>query len=89
MGCGVTAGAPTIGCMKAARRQVSKATKSHGVMVVYVEMLEDERRALDHLVAITGAAAGRRTSLSEVVRQLVRNAVRRGKPVKLPRRSVE
>ena len=51
--------------------------------VIYVELAPRERTDLDRLVVESGAAVGRNLSMSAVIRQLVRNAIRRGKPVRV------
>ena len=49
--------------------------------VLYVELTDEDRAQLDKLTAISGVEAGRPLRVSDVVRQLVRDAARRGTPV--------
>lgn len=50
---------------------------------LFVKLDEADRRRLDQLAGDSAAAAGRPVSISEVIRQLVRDASRSGKPVRL------
>jgi hypothetical protein len=59
-------------------------TKSGTVpKVLYVELTPEERKAFERLTAESGAAVGCTLTKSAVLRQLIREAVRRGKPVRI------
>ena len=51
--------------------------------VLYVELDDDDRKLVERLAAESGAALGRLVSMSDVVRQLVREAGERTKPVRV------
>ena len=57
--------------------------------VLYVELDAEDRARIERLAAESGAAIGRPVSMTDVVRQLVRDASDRGRPVRIgpPRRS--
>ena len=50
---------------------------------LYVKLEAHDRAQLDKLAADSGAAIGRPVTVSDVVRQLVRDATKRGKPVRV------
>lgn len=60
--------------------------KRAGYKVVYVEMLHEEHAQVARLAAESGALAGHPVSMADVVRQLVRDAARRGTPVRVRER---
>jgi hypothetical protein len=51
--------------------------------VLYVKLAADDHARLNKLAAESGAAAGRPVSLSDVVRQLVRDAAAKATPVRI------
>jgi hypothetical protein len=50
---------------------------------IYIELSDKDRTLLDALAADSSAEARRPVRLAEVVRQLVRDAAARGKPVRV------
>jgi hypothetical protein len=56
---------------------------------LYVELDTEDRAKLERLAADAGAAARRPVRLAEIIRQLVRDAAARSKPVRVgPRKGV-
>ena len=51
--------------------------------VLYIKLPLEEKTALAQLTATSGAAVGHNVTMSEVVRQLVRDAAASGKPVRV------
>jgi hypothetical protein len=49
----------------------------------YVELSDTDRALLDRLAADSSAVARRPVRLAEIVRQLVRDAARKGTPVRI------
>jgi hypothetical protein len=49
----------------------------------FVKLTPQDRARLDRLAADSGAAAGHPVSLADVVRQLVRDASRKGVPLRI------
>jgi hypothetical protein len=56
--------------------------------VLYLRLEDDERRAVEHLAAATSAAEGKLVSMTDVMRQLIRDAAGRKTPVRIRRPSV-
>jgi hypothetical protein len=50
--------------------------------VLYLRLENDERRAVERLAAETSAAEGRLVSMTDVMRQLIRDAAARKTPVR-------
>jgi hypothetical protein len=53
------------------------------VKPLYVELTAEDRSHLEHLAKESGDASGFRVTLSDIIRQLVREAVKRGTPIRL------
>ena len=51
--------------------------------VLYVELDSTDRANVERLAAESSAAGGRLVSMSDIVRQLIREAVAKGKPVRV------
>jgi hypothetical protein len=51
--------------------------------VLYLRLEDDERRAVERLAAETGAAEGRPVNMTDILRQLIRDAAGRKTPVRI------
>ena len=50
---------------------------------LYLKLHDDERAALDKLAADAGAALGKPVPVVALIRQLVKDATKRGRPVRI------
>ena len=50
---------------------------------LYVKLGDEDRVLLDKLAADAGAARGKPVPVSDIIRQLVREAAKRGKPMRI------
>jgi hypothetical protein len=53
------------------------------VKVLYIELDDADRKLVERLAADSGALVGRPVSMSDVIRQLVRDAAARGRPIRV------
>jgi hypothetical protein len=51
--------------------------------VLFLELSDEDRARVERLAANSGAAMGRPVSMSDVMRQLVRDASKKGAPVRI------
>ena len=56
------------------------------VKPLYVKLAVPDRDQLDRLTAESSAAAGRPITVADIIRQLVRDAAKKGKPIRIPDR---